>query len=284
MNATQLPFDPHNSGACLDHQHLLAENFPAGHGGWSDIPIDKWPHSFSTIDVADSQGRPPPWAVYMDDIGRWLKDAWLIVWTEPMVRMAEGAVAELTQWLPVTADLLPRKSVFWLYTTPRSSEESPDLLFLGRLFQLGQRDLRIVEIAYLLSKSNLSALASEPLPLGSVVDDEGVQTILKEMRFAQSPYFAIDRRTVSRHSIRRAERVGGNTEVGFITLRRSLGPRKESSNGDAEIDWAFQWPVSGHWRRQWYPNESVRKPVWIAPYIKGPPNKPFKGNPGKMVR
>lgn len=40
-------------------------------------------------------------------------------------------------------------------------------------------------------------------------------------------------------------------------------------------DWSHRWPVRGHWRKQYYPSEDVHRPVWISPYIKGPPDKPL---------
>jgi hypothetical protein len=41
-------------------------------------------------------------------------------------------------------------------------------------------------------------------------------------------------------------------------------------------EWNYQWLVRGHWRKQWFPSRSAHVPVWIAPYVKGPEDKPLK--------
>lgn len=46
-------------------------------------------------------------------------------------------------------------------------------------------------------------------------------------------------------------------------------------------DFQHKWMVRGHWRNQPYPSqgEGVTKPIWIAPYIKGPDDKPLLTTP-----
>jgi hypothetical protein len=46
--------------------------------------------------------------------------------------------------------------------------------------------------------------------------------------------------------------------------------------------WGYQWIVSGHWRRQYYPASDAHKPVYIAPYVKGPADKPLKAPTGDV--
>lgn len=60
-----------------------------------------------------------------------------------------------------------------------------------------------------------------------------------------------------------------------VTLRRMEEARQRDPQG-AEIGWHWQWRVTGHWRRQWYPSEQTHKLVWIEEYVKGPEDKPFK--------
>lgn len=62
-----------------------------------------------------------------------------------------------------------------------------------------------------------------------------------------------------------------------IVLRRLQ--RKESAEG-SEKECQYQWVVSGHIRRQWYPSLKAHKMIFIEPYMKGDENKPmlpFKG-------
>lgn len=65
-------------------------------------------------------------------------------------------------------------------------------------------------------------------------------------------------------------------DVRVITLRRY---REDS---DHEVDpeargreYSHRFIVNAFWRRQWYPSEQRHKPKWIAPYVKGPKNKPL---------
>lgn len=69
--------------------------------------------------------------------------------------------------------------------------------------------------------------------------------------------------------------------VRVITLRKR---RYETSAAreDGPRDWSCQWLVSGHWRKQWYARQGIHQPRWIAPYLKGPDDKPLKA-PGRKV-
>lgn len=64
-------------------------------------------------------------------------------------------------------------------------------------------------------------------------------------------------------------------EVRVITLRRPAG---EKSTGESDREWKHRWMVRGHWRMQpWGPKRERVRPVWIAPHIKGPEDKPLIG-------
>lgn len=63
--------------------------------------------------------------------------------------------------------------------------------------------------------------------------------------------------------------------VRVITLRRPAG---EKSTGESDREWKHRWMVRGHWRLQpWGPKREQVRPVWIAPHIKGPEDKPLIG-------
>lgn len=53
------------------------------------------------------------------------------------------------------------------------------------------------------------------------------------------------------------------------------------SAGGRTVEWRHRWMVRGHWRNQPYPSlgEGVTKPVWIAPYLKGPDGAPVLTTP-----
>jgi hypothetical protein len=90
---------------------------------------------------------------------------------------------------------------------------------------------------------------------------------------------------------RRSQRAGVDATVRIIDLRR---PRASDFTGEApegpgehrDVHWSRQWVVGGHWRNQaWGPGHRWRRPVWIAPYVKGPEGKPLVVRPTvKVVR
>lgn len=82
-----------------------------------------------------------------------------------------------------------------------------------------------------------------------------------------------------RHLRRRCERAGmaePNT-VKVVTLRRPRRVESETPDGyePAAGNWSHRWIVNGFWRWQWYPSEERHRQIWIAPYVKGPDDKPL---------
>lgn len=76
---------------------------------------------------------------------------------------------------------------------------------------------------------------------------------------------------------RRAARAGlPEPDVQVIHLRRP--PTREESDGSG-VNWSHRWIVNGHWRNQPYgPARTLRRPQWIAPFTKGPEDKPLVVN------
>jgi hypothetical protein len=61
--------------------------------------------------------------------------------------------------------------------------------------------------------------------------------------------------------------------VTVVALRRMAGSR---AHGETLVEWAHRWVVKGHWRWQRYgPGRTEQRRIWIAPFIKGPEDKPF---------
>lgn len=89
---------------------------------------------------------------------------------------------------------------------------------------------------------------------------------------------------------RRAKRAGTPHEapVRLITLRRALqvpedAPEAVPVDPDARREWSHRWLVgfpTGTWRWQRHgKGNAQRKLIWIAPYIKGPADKPLSTKP-----
>jgi hypothetical protein len=74
----------------------------------------------------------------------------------------------------------------------------------------------------------------------------------------------------------RSGRTTKRPEVRVISLRR---PASADSAGSGEgREWHHRWIVRGHWRMQpWGPKRERVRPVWIAPHVKGPEDKPLIG-------
>lgn|SRR5262249_49222131 len=78
---------------------------------------------------------------------------------------------------------------------------------------------------------------------------------------------------------RAARRLGfPEREVTVVQLRRERAVN-EHLGGTANYSCRFM--VSGHWRNQWCPSLNAHRQTWIAPYVKGPSDKPFKPRAGR---
>lgn len=64
-------------------------------------------------------------------------------------------------------------------------------------------------------------------------------------------------------------------EIIEITLRRPAREGGPESGTPNDVNWSHQWIVGGHWRNQYLRSTGAYRPTWIAPYIKGPDDKPL---------
>jgi hypothetical protein len=80
----------------------------------------------------------------------------------------------------------------------------------------------------------------------------------------------------SRAHRRRAEKEGKDTPSTVTVIRLRRPSRDNGAEADSSpIDWTHRWVVNGFWRNQYHPSTDSHKPTWIAPYIKGPDDKPL---------
>lgn len=88
-----------------------------------------------------------------------------------------------------------------------------------------------------------------------------------------------ERQHIARAQARRAQRLGlPMTDVVCITLRRELVGTTSEMDAVSEggrVNWSHRWMVSGHWKPQWYPSLGEHRRIYIAPYVKGPTDKPL---------
>jgi len=74
---------------------------------------------------------------------------------------------------------------------------------------------------------------------------------------------------------RRAERasLAPSATIRVVELRRPDGASSGAEHG--AVEWQTRWIVGGHWRRHWWPKLREHRQTWIAPYVKGPADKPL---------
>lgn len=114
---------------------------------------------------------------------------------------------------------------------------------------------------------------------------EMVTQFLNCLSFINSPYIVIDQKGLCRQARRRLgmDQDEQNQKVHFVILRAPLIKRDYESS-ESDVDWKYRWLVRGHHRAQWCPSTQSHKLMWIAPYIKGPEDKPLKARAYKVVR
>lgn len=106
-------------------------------------------------------------------------------------------------------------------------------------------------------------------------DDRGA--VLGMLAFLNSPYIPQRRERPSRSERRETQRAGHlvDDDVVFVELRTpQLVHRVDSDSEPGAVDWQHRWLVRGHNRAQWYPSEAAHHLIYIAPYMKGPEDKP----------
>lgn len=131
--------------------------------------------------------------------------------------------------------------------------------------------------------SNLSVVPEED---GGIGLNEGAREILTETRrwiygamlMMQQKIALHHAERLPRHVIKRGIRAGlpDVSEIRCITLRREkIDPDGRYFGESGSINYSHRFMVSGHWKPQWYPSLGEHRVIYIAPYIKGPEDKPL---------
>jgi hypothetical protein len=107
-------------------------------------------------------------------------------------------------------------------------------------------------------------------------DAKDVGGVLGMLAFLKSPDKHIEQHRIPR-SIRRGTQLGdtpASQSVSVVTLKRAVHDAIKSAEGRS-VEWKHHWWVSGHMRAQWYPSKGSHEVTFIAPYLKGPVEKPL---------
>lgn len=83
---------------------------------------------------------------------------------------------------------------------------------------------------------------------------------------------------------KRAEREGmkHGEDVLLVRLRRKHHDAPEGHE-PKNVEWSYQWIVTGHWRNQWFATQQTHRQIWINPFVKGPEGKPLKTHKLRVV-
>jgi hypothetical protein len=61
--------------------------------------------------------------------------------------------------------------------------------------------------------------------------------------------------------------------------RRYINADTDETHEESAVEWSHRWIVGGHWRWQPYKDPiskgTIKKRIWISPYVKGPEDKPL---------
>jgi hypothetical protein len=114
-----------------------------------------------------------------------------------------------------------------------------------------------------------------PISVESAIEDcSRLMTIF--MLASQKGVAELSEYEFGRPERRRAQRSNANiSPIKVINLRKQKSPL-HSELDPREVNWSHRWIVDGHWRNQPYgPGRNQTRPVWIAPHVKGPEDKPL---------
>lgn len=117
----------------------------------------------------------------------------------------------------------------------------------------------------------------------SAADDLMGRFIGSFFQFMKQEIFIAPTERATRPARRRVEQVVSKLPlvltsdgVRVVQLRKRHYNLTSSAEHEADREYTCQWVVRGHWRQQWYPSLQRNQPKWIAPYVKGPEDKPLK--------
>lgn len=133
-------------------------------------------------------------------------------------------------------------------------------------------------------------LAVEVVPKGSRYPEDVVGGIMGDClsfaAFVNSPFVSVDKvRPPTSNKVRRryGPRIGDPFTLNVVNLRAEVREAVAVERGEGPL-WKQRWLVRGHYRAQWYPSTKSHKVIWVAPYLKGPEDAPFKQPIYSVVR
>lgn len=108
------------------------------------------------------------------------------------------------------------------------------------------------------------------------------RALLATFLMMKQPMVATTADPVPRPERRRAQKAGlpAPSTVQLVNVRhpeRTTEPMAPADEQHAARQRHHSWVVRGFWRNHWYASQAVHRPVWIAPHVRGPADKPLIG-------
>ena len=193
----------------------------------------------------------------------------------------------------ISRDVLPHPYMFfsWEAALPLASEENFDVDWMLISDEGPGFGVTVCPASSWDSEGEMSAHLStvglfrygdiypDNMPKHPISAHDSAGWILGYLAFINSPYVTMAKAGAPR-SLRRqiGEHLHDEGEASVVTLRRSavnMVNNKRLQGEGSEVNWQHQWWVSGHIRAQWRPSTKDHKLIWVAPYLKGPEDKPI---------
>jgi hypothetical protein len=229
------------------------------------------------------------------------------LWTGDIMNTAHAAP------LPkhvVGPDLLPHEAMFWSTEFARSllsidgdelASESNWMLLTTTITDTSgpDRPIMIVRDQWSQQAQQLE-IRFDALRFGEIYPDDFIddtnpgrvhfaRQTLSQLAFMASPYVTTTRARLPRPVRKELNREAGKEGrppppepiVNVVELRREVRERVDAHERalaaaeGKEREYHHHWWVSGHFRAQWMPSTQSHNVIWIAPYLKGPLDKPL---------
>lgn len=229
----------------------------------------------------------------MAHIGAVIAHATPYLWSEAVERIAMAAPMPRHV---ISATALPEPSMFWSREVANVDKTGQDW-WLVSLTTQGKTIMCLTNTVD--NDAHTVSSAGFGIDLGSTWPDdyEGkpefvyVEQILQRLSFLNSRYVSAEPQSIGDTLPREIRREFHNkktplptTRLAVVNLRREepkhVGPPAESTG----VTWHHQWWVTGHHRPQWYASEQAHHVIWIAPYLKGPKDRPIKERVYRVTR
>jgi hypothetical protein len=243
-----------------------------------------------------------PRASFLRHSVEWILNAAPFLWSNATERIADAA--PLPKHI-VSPNVLPYPTMFWTFETAGGSRNEAGSFVETNWTAIRHNPDGVMMMWDLCEVDDTGepvkqwGLSVVQIPYGWTWPDDfqklspeisGVARFLKRCAFLASPYVSKEKTRLARHHRRQMQRAGEPTEkveeeVSVVKLRREVKQRTDkAAEQSTSIEWQHQWWVSGHYRAQWYPHEEAHRVIWIAPYLKGPSDKPVLEKVYAVVR